>query len=126
MKLLKFTLLFLSFNSVLITNAQKDTVYVNLKEALKHPQEVYKLDLSYTRLKKIPDEIALVAFGDDLVASMIEPSLTVYNQFPFNVGEEAAAILIDNIINKETFIPFTKLIKGELNIRQSSNKNLIS
>jgi len=75
---------------------------------------------------KIPDEIALAAFGDDLVASMIEPSLTVYNQFPFTVGQEAAAILIDNIINKETFMPFTKVIKGELIVRQSSKKNLIN
>jgi len=69
---------------------------------------------------KIPEEIALAAFGDDLVASMIEPSLTVYNQFPFTVGQEAATILIDNIINKETFTPFTKVIKGELIVRQSS------
>ncbi|GGD49787.1 LacI family transcriptional regulator [Emticicia aquatilis] len=71
---------------------------------------------------KIPDEIALAAFGDDLLASMIEPSLTVYNQFPFTVGQEAATILIDNIINKEIFVPFTKVIKGELIVRQSSNK----
>ncbi len=75
---------------------------------------------------KIPDEIALAAFGDDLLASMIEPSLTVYNQFPFTVGQEAATILIDNIINKETFVPFTKVIKGELIVRQSSQKNLIN
>ncbi|MFY7909132.1 MAG: substrate-binding domain-containing protein [Emticicia sp.] len=72
---------------------------------------------------KIPDEIALAAFGDDIIASMIEPSLTVYNQFPFTIGQEAATILIDNIINKETFVPFTKVIKGELIIRQSSRKH---
>lgn len=75
---------------------------------------------------KIPDEIALAAFGDDLLASMIEPSLTVYNQFPFTVGQEAAQILIDNIINKETFVPFTKVVNGELIVRQSSKKNLIN
>jgi LacI family transcriptional regulator len=71
---------------------------------------------------KIPNDIALSAFGDDLLASLIEPSLTVYNQFPFLVGQEAATILIDNIINKDTFQPFTKIIKGELIIRQSSLK----
>lgn len=73
---------------------------------------------------KIPQEIALVAFGDDLLASLFEPSLTVFNQFPYLVGEEAATILIDNIINKETFEPFTKTIKGELIVRDSSRKNM--
>lgn len=71
---------------------------------------------------KIPNEIALAAFGDDLLASLFEPSLTVYNQFPYVVGQEAATILIDNIIHKETFVPFTKVIKGELVVRDSSRK----
>ncbi|AFK05269.1 transcriptional regulator, LacI family [Emticicia oligotrophica DSM 17448] len=71
----------------------------------------------------IPEEIALAAFGDDLLASMIEPSLTVYNQFPFTIGQEAASILIDNIINKENFVPYTKVIKGKLIVRKSSKKN---
>lgn len=73
---------------------------------------------------KIPQEIALVAFGDDLLASLFEPSLTVYNQFPFLVGQEAATVLIDNIINKDNFEPFTKTIKGELIVRASSRKNI--
>lgn len=73
---------------------------------------------------KIPQEIALAAFGDDLLASLFEPSLTVYNQFPFLVGQEAATVLIDNIINKDNFEPFTKTIKGELIVRSSSRKNI--
>ncbi|MER0438759.1 substrate-binding domain-containing protein [Emticicia sp. W12TSBA100-4] len=75
---------------------------------------------------KIPDEIALVAFGDDLLASLFEPSLTVFNQFPYLVGQEAANILIDNIINKETFEPYTRVIKGELIVRDSSHKKAIN
>jgi LacI family transcriptional regulator len=76
------------------------------------------------RAIKIPTEIALAAFGDDLLASLIDPSLTVYNQFPYTVGQEAATVLIDNIINKETFKPFIKVIKGELIIRNSSLKSI--
>ncbi len=75
---------------------------------------------------KIPDEIALVAFGDDLLASLFEPSLTVFNQFPYLVGQEAANILIDNIINKETFEPYTRVIKGELIVRDSSYKKALN
>jgi LacI family transcriptional regulator len=52
---------------------------------------------------KIPQEIALAAFGDDLLASLFEPSLTVYNQFSYTIGQEAASLLLDNIINNDKF-----------------------
>ena len=35
---------------------------------------------------KIPEEIAIVAFGDELIAALIEPSMTVFHQFPFSIG----------------------------------------
>lgn len=71
----------------------------------------------------IPKEIGIVAFGDELIASLIEPSLTVFHQFPFTIGETAASMLIENIINKDSFEPYTKVIKGELIIRKSSLRN---
>ncbi|RYU95081.1 LacI family DNA-binding transcriptional regulator [Emticicia agri] len=71
---------------------------------------------------RIPEEIGIVAFGDELIASLIEPSLTTFHQFPFKIGETAAGILIENIINKESFVPYTKVIEGELIIRKSSLK----
>ncbi|GAB3507697.1 LacI family DNA-binding transcriptional regulator [Emticicia fontis] len=71
----------------------------------------------------IPEEIGIVAFGDELIASLIEPSLTVFHQFPFIIGETAAGMLIENIINQDSFLPYTKTIKGELIIRKSSMKN---
>ncbi|MBA4849992.1 LacI family DNA-binding transcriptional regulator [Emticicia sp. BO119] len=70
----------------------------------------------------IPEEIGIVAFGDELIASLIEPSLTVFHQFPFKIGETAANILIENIINPDSFIPYTTVIQGELIIRKSSLK----
>lgn len=69
---------------------------------------------------RIPADIALAGFGDELIASLIEPSLTVFHLFPFKVGETAAAMLIDTIIHKESFQPVVKTVKGELMIRQSS------
>lgn len=70
----------------------------------------------------VPDEIGIVAFGDELIAALIEPSLTVFHQFPFKIGETAASMLIENIINKDSFEPYTKVINGELIIRKSSLK----
>ena len=67
-----------------------------------------------------------MAFGDELIASLIEPSLTVFHQFPFTIGETAATLLIENIINKDSFVPHTKVVKGELIIRKSSLRSQAS
>ena len=69
---------------------------------------------------QIPAEIAVVGFGDELIAELIEPSLTVFHLFPFEMGETAASLLIDNIIHRDTFSPIIKKMRGELRIRQSS------
>ncbi|WP_026993965.1 LacI family DNA-binding transcriptional regulator [Flectobacillus major] len=69
---------------------------------------------------RIPEDIALVGFGDDQIAALIEPSLTVFHQFPFKVGEIAANTLINNIIEKDNFTPTTITVQGELIVRKSS------
>lgn len=71
---------------------------------------------------KVPSEISMVGFGDELIAELIEPSLTVFHLFPFQVGETAAALLIDNIIHRDSFQPVVQTVKGELIIRQSSQR----
>ncbi len=71
---------------------------------------------------KIPDEIAFAGFGDELIAELFEPSLTVYHLFPYKIGEAAASLLIDNIINKNTFVPYSQTVNGEIRIRKSSSK----
>jgi DNA-binding LacI/PurR family transcriptional regulator len=69
---------------------------------------------------KIPSEMAVVGFGDELIASLIEPSLTVYHHSPLQMGVIAAKMLIDTIIHKDTYRPVVETVKGELIIRQSS------
>jgi DNA-binding LacI/PurR family transcriptional regulator len=69
---------------------------------------------------KIPDEIAFVGFGDELIAELLEPSLTVFHLFPYQVGETAASLLIDNIIHKDNFTPYSQTVRGELIVRASS------
>jgi LacI family transcriptional regulator len=71
---------------------------------------------------KIPEDIAFVGFGDDILAAFFEPALTVYNHFPTKIGEAAIRILIEYINNKNTFTPYNKIIEGELIIRESSLK----
>jgi LacI family transcriptional regulator len=71
---------------------------------------------------KIPEEMAFVGFGDDILCELFEPSLTVFNHFPTNVGEAAITLLIENINAKNSLIPSTKSIQGELIVRNSSLK----
>lgn len=72
---------------------------------------------------KIPEEMAFVGFGDETLCELFEPSLTVFNHFPTKVGEAAITLLIENINAKNSLIPSTKSILGELIVRNSSVKS---
>lgn len=72
---------------------------------------------------KIPDEIALVGFGDEPFANMVTPKMTSVNQHSYQIGKIAA----------EKFLEYTKqnqiqqtlqkhILKTELIIRESSLK----
>lgn len=72
------------------------------------------------RKVKIPEEMGFAGFGDDILCELFEPSLTVFHHFPAKVGEAAINLLIENIKNKDTIVPSTKSIPGELIVRDSS------
>jgi LacI family transcriptional regulator len=59
----------------------------------------------------IPNEIALVGFGDEPFTSMVTPSITSVNQHPYKIGKIAA----------ETFLGYSKKTK----IEQSLNKIIL-
>lgn len=74
---------------------------------------------------KIPDEIALVGFGDEPFANMVTPKMTSVNQHSYQIGKIAA----------EKFLEYTKqnqiqqtlqkhILKAELIIRESSLKKI--
>ncbi len=72
----------------------------------------------------VPNEIALVGFGDEPFSSMVTPSITSVNQHPYDIGRIAA----------ETFLKYSKeskiaqslnkiILDAKLIVRESSNKN---
>jgi LacI family transcriptional regulator len=73
---------------------------------------------------KIPQELAFVGFGEDILAEYFEPSLTVFNHYPTKIGEEAMRILISSIENSGNYPFYNHIIEGALIIRQSSLKSL--
>jgi LacI family transcriptional regulator len=76
---------------------------------------------------KIPQDIAVVGFSNWFVSALLEPPLTSVDQPGFEMGQEAAKLLIRHIElkskNSEVDIPSeTKVLKTKLIVRNSSLK----
>jgi LacI family transcriptional regulator len=73
---------------------------------------------------KIPDDIAVVGFSNWFFGELMEPSLTTVDQPGFEMGQEAARMLIKQIEMKDKGEPVleTKILKTKLVIRNSSLK----
>ncbi|UOG76001.1 LacI family transcriptional regulator [Hymenobacter tibetensis] len=71
---------------------------------------------------RIPEDIAVVGFGDEFMASMIEPGLTTVDLHPYRIGQQAARLFLEQVQQKEQFRPRTYMISGNLVVRQSSLK----
>jgi len=71
---------------------------------------------------RIPEDIAIVGFTNSQIATLTEPGLSSVDQKGYDMGQEAARLLLDRIENpgKETH---TKVISTELVIRGSSSVN---
>jgi LacI family transcriptional regulator len=76
---------------------------------------------------KIPQDVAVVGFSNWFVSALLEPPLTSVDQPGFEMGQEAAKLLIRHIElktkNHEVDIPSeTKVLKTRLIVRDSSLK----
>lgn len=75
---------------------------------------------------KIPKDVAVVGFSNWLFSSMMEPPLSTVDQPGFEMGQEAARLLIRHIEMKGKddveITPETKVLKTRLIIRASSLK----
>ena len=76
---------------------------------------------------KIPQDIAVVGFSNWIFSGLLEPSLTSVDQPGFEMGQEAAKLLIRQIEFKskdnEDPTPETKILKTKLIVRDSSLKS---
>jgi LacI family transcriptional regulator len=71
---------------------------------------------------KIPDEVALVAFSNEVYASFIDPPLTTVDQHSMRMGNSSAEVFLEQIMRKDKFVPNTMVLRPELIIRASSLK----
>jgi LacI family transcriptional regulator len=75
------------------------------------------------RALRIPKDIAIVGFSNWFFGELLEPSLTTVDQPGFEMGQEAARILIKHIEMKEKnqeAVHETKILRTKLVIRNSS------
>ena len=69
---------------------------------------------------KIPEDVAIVGYSDWQFSSLVEPQLTTVSQSGFEMGQEAAKMLIEEIESKEPTTPKIKTIKTQLIKREST------
>ena len=74
---------------------------------------------------KIPDEIALIGFGDEPFANMVTPKMTSVNQHSYKIGRIAAEKLLEYAEQNQIKQTLQKhILKAELIVRESSLKKL--
>lgn len=69
--------------------------------------------------KKIPKDVAVIAFSNGILARHSSPKMTTISQHGEQIGETAAQILIDKLEKKNQEV-VTKVIKTDLVIRDST------
>ncbi len=79
---------------------------------------------AYTEIKRhgltIPDNIALVGFGNNTLSSYLDPPLTTVRQSPYEIGRAAAGMLLRRIENPtQNTKSEVQVIETELVLRQS-------
>lgn len=73
---------------------------------------------------RMPADVALMGFSDLAISSLLDPPLSTMVQPTFEMGRQSAELLLDMIESKKPPILFeTRVLKPELMIRKSSQKN---
>ena len=70
---------------------------------------------------RIPEDISIIGFTDGLISEYSSPSITTIVQHGYEMGKQAAELLLNRIEAKQTNqAPQTKVIYSELKVRESS------
>ncbi|OEK03233.1 LacI family transcriptional regulator [Roseivirga sp. 4D4] len=72
---------------------------------------------------RIPQEIAVVGFSNWRFSSLVNPSLSSISQPGYEMGREAARLILEEINAKEPGKRQVKILDTELIVRDSSNRN---
>ncbi len=72
---------------------------------------------------KIPDQISIVGFSDGYLSGITDPHLSSVDQHGYEMGTTAAEMLFHRILSDdEEYVPEIKILKADLIVRGSSEK----
>jgi DNA-binding LacI/PurR family transcriptional regulator len=69
---------------------------------------------------RIPQDVALLGFCDNPVSRLVDPTITTVHQPAYEVGKNAAQLLIEQIKSPDNFVPKKIVLKTKLIIRNST------
>lgn len=84
---------------------------------------IYTLKYLKTKHIRVPQDISVAGFGNDLIGELIEPGLTTYDVKTTQIGKAAMQLFMEQITSSTEFKPRIKLINGNLIIRDSTRRN---
>ncbi len=90
---------------------------------LNDPVAIMVMQVIKSKQLNIPNDVSIIGFTNEPVSQYIEPSLTTVSQPSYEIGEMAASLFIEQIENKESFVPVTKVLPTELVLRNSTRTN---
>ncbi|MCD2502814.1 LacI family DNA-binding transcriptional regulator [Clostridium sp. NSJ-145] len=70
----------------------------------------------------VPSDVSVIGFDNIEFSNMITPALTTISQPMYNIGKEAAKMIINKLENKNVEI-YNTILESELIIRESTNLN---
>lgn len=75
---------------------------------------------------KIPEEIAVFGFSNTKRSRYMNPAVSTINQFPEKVGELAAELLFEQILDNKHAQIREEVVNCELIIRESSDRSFLT
>ena len=75
---------------------------------------------------KIPEDIAIFGFSNTKRSRYMNPSVSTINQFPEKIGEVAAELLFEQILNNKHAQVREEVVSCELIIRESSDRSYLN
>lgn len=83
---------------------------------------IYALKHLKAKHIRVPQDICVAGFGNDLIGELIEPGLTTYDVKTTQIGKAAMQLFMEQITSTSQFRPRIKLINGNLIIRDSTRR----
>lgn len=71
---------------------------------------------------KVPYDIAVVGFTNGQISDLTDPPLSSVEQHGYEIGKQAATLLIDRIEKQEDYAPITRVIETKFVLKASSKR----